>query len=346
MSFILARALLNPDTVDLTKCHPDWTGPALLPVIIPLGRLAANLAGDGAEDVAAAIRAHITTYRDLVSYGQALLAELRETGGLVVFDGLDEVPGAKRVQVKTALSRFATVYPQCRVLVTCRTHSYQHDRGWQLDWRAYELAPFSDKQIEAFITAWYAALGRRDSGMEASYRQKAISLREALAPDDPRRLLELARTPLLLTVMAIVHAYKELPGSRVAVYRECVDILLKRWQKARAEESGRQTVLDALAPFNVTERQLEQGLCEVAYRAHEVGETARLGGEAGRALVSGDTLRSVLHRWFHKSDSQQTNAAVEVFLDIASTPTACCWRRVRWQPWRTAYRNPSMPFPI
>ncbi|HYQ91687.1 MAG TPA: SUMF1/EgtB/PvdO family nonheme iron enzyme, partial [Candidatus Competibacteraceae bacterium] len=216
---------------------------------------------------------------------------------------------ARRAQVKAALNRFAAVHDRCRIMVTCRTHSYQQDKGWQLAWPVYELAPFSDAKISAFIAGWYGALSRRDPGREMSYQQKASTLQAALAPNDPRGLLELARTPLLLTVMAIVHAHKELPGSRVAVYRECVELLLLRWQKARAEEGGRQSLLDTLAAYGVTERQLEQGLCEVAYRAHEVGEAKRLGG-GGRALVSEDTLRGVLHRWFQKSD-----AAVTDFLD-------------------------------
>ncbi len=309
LSLALAESLLGAEAASLSMQLPDWSGPVLFPVMVPLGRLTAGLKGDGAEDVAAGIQAFIATNRDLQRYGLVLLQELRQDGGLVIFDGLDEVPSARRAQVKVALNRFAAVYTRCRVMVTCRTHSYQQDAGWQLAWPVYELAPFSDAKINAFIAGWYGALGRRDPGRETSYQQKASTLQAALAPNDPRGLLELARTPLLLTVMAIVHAHKELPGSRVAVYRECVELLLLRWQKSRAEEGGRQSLLETLAAYGVTERQLEQGLCEVAYRAHEVGEADRLGG-GGRALVSEDILRGILHRWF-----QKTEAAVADFLD-------------------------------
>jgi len=309
LSLALAESLLGAEAALLSVQLPDWSGPVLLPVMVPLGRLVAGLRGDGADDVAASVQAFIATNRDLQRYGPALLRELQQEGGLVIFDGLDEVPGARRAQVKAALNRFAAVYTQCRVMVTCRTHSYQRDEGWQLAWPVYELAPFSDAKISAFIGGWYGALGRRDPGREGSYQQKATTLQAALAPNDPRGLLELARTPLLLTVMAIVHAHKELPGSRVAVYRECVELLLLRWQKSRAEEGGRQSLLETLAAYGVTERQLEQGLCEVAYRAHESGEADRLGG-SGRALVSEDSLRGILYRWFQKSDG-----AVTDFLD-------------------------------
>ena len=306
----LARALQSPGEFALSDRLPGWDGPTRLPAVISLGRLAAELKGDGVEQVAAGIRAQIDAYGAIAGYGETLLEELRTGDGLVIFDGLDEVPGKRRGLLKTALGRFATAYPRCWVLVTCRTHSYRQDTGWRLEWSAeHELADFSDAQIEHFVTAWYQARSEQDPGAKATNQRKAATLRAALAPNDPRGLLELARTPLLLTVMAIVHTHKELPGSRVAVYRECVDILLLRWHKSRGGDSERRGLLEDLTPHHVTERQLEQGLCEVAYRAHEAGEADRFGG-GGRALVGGDTLRGVLHRHFRKS-----NEAVGVFLD-------------------------------
>ena len=314
LSLTLAEALLRPGAFALPDRLPGWSGPARLPILAPLGRLAAGLRGDSAQDIEAGLRAHVE--RDVADCGAALLEDLRQTGGLVIFDGLDEVPDARRERLKAALGRFAGEYPLCRVLVTCRTHSYRHDAAWRMDWPVAELAYFSDEKIADFIGRWYEALrSRPDRGAGDGYRRKEATLRAALAPDDPRGLRELARTPLLLTVMAIVHGHKELPGSRVAVYRECVDLLLQRWQQQKVDEGGRRSLPDALAPWGVTDRQLEQGLWEVAYRAHEVGEADRLGGGGGRALIGGDTLRGVLHRHFAQPDDQRTHRAVEIFLD-------------------------------
>ena len=52
---------------------------------------------------------------------------------------------------------------QCRVVVTCRTLSYQ-DPAWQLaDFQSFTIAPFTEAQIDRFIVAWYAELARLGS---------------------------------------------------------------------------------------------------------------------------------------------------------------------------------------
>ena len=53
--------------------------------------------------------------------------QLLSTGGLLLLDGLDEVPEAdqRRLQAKTAVEQFAAMFPKVRVLVTSRTYAYQ-----------------------------------------------------------------------------------------------------------------------------------------------------------------------------------------------------------------------------
>jgi len=131
---------------DLTRSLPGWDGWRGLPVLVSLGPLvqALPLHGEpGAATVEAHIRADVDRREDLRGFGAALLQELRDDGDLVLFDGLDEVAETQRAAVKQAVSRFADLYRKCRVLVTCRTHSYRADPGSHLDWPAvHELAPF------------------------------------------------------------------------------------------------------------------------------------------------------------------------------------------------------------
>jgi hypothetical protein len=291
----------EPPDVRLQDRLAGWEGPALLPVFVPLGRFAASLPekiGPGsAKQVEAFIYEHVQERTDLNGYGKPLLAALQNQGGLVVFDGLDEVPARRRSQVKQAVSGFTTQYRRCKALVTCRTHSYRQDEGWHMDWPGVaELAPFSDAKIEAFIEAWYDAMARIDPAVD--YRQKSVKLKAALSPEDRRGLQGLARVPLMLTVMAIVHTNKnELPDSRVEVYQECVEILLLRWHLERTPNAAARSLKDELhRDHGVSWPKLERSLWEMAYEAHHSDERRRLGGE-GRALVSEGTLYKTMRSY-------------------------------------------------
>ncbi len=308
----LADALLTPGTVNLAEQLPGWSGPAVLPVFLPLRQFAASLTsatGAGAVgQVQAFMRGRVDEREALYGFGEVLLKELQGQGGVVIFDGLDEVAGDQRVRVRQALSEFAELYPHCRVLVTCRVQSYRQDWAWQLPWEAHTLADFDPPKIRRFIGAWYDALRALNPGSPLDYGNKAQTLKSALVdPDDPRGLRDLAGIPLLLTVMVIVHTHKELPDSRVGVYRECVDILLMRWQAAREGDAQRIPLLNALLPYHVTTQKIHQGLKEIAYQAHQSGEQARQ-GSGGRALVSDFIIRGVMHKWLGA-------AGLDVFLN-------------------------------
>ncbi len=307
----MAEVLLaEPGTARIADRLPGWTGAARIPVFVSLGRLAGRMGDDEtgtAQQVMDFIGRQVNGRQTLNGYGEALLTELEETGGLVIFDGLDEVDGSRRLQVKQAVSEFAELHQRCVVLVTCRVHSYKQDAGWQLEWAAeHTLADFDPPKIESFIDGWYDAQSRLNPGSAIDYDDKKQTLKQGLDPDDPRGLRDLAGTPLLLTVMAIVHTRKELPGSRVGVYRECVEILLDRWQGAREGDVKRRPLLDALRPYGVTPRNLAQGLRKVAHDAHA---SPRRPGTGGRALVSGDIISGVMKRFLGSAE------ALEVFMN-------------------------------
>jgi formylglycine-generating enzyme required for sulfatase activity len=259
--------------------------------------------------VQAFISAQVEARQDLAGFGAALVRVLKKEGGLVLFDGLDEVPPAKRVQVKQALVAFATLFRHCHILVTCRTHSYRADADWHLPWEGiYELAPFDPDQVDRFVSAWYGTLRRMDPARAREYASKEGTFKEAIAPGEPRRLAELARTPLLLTVMALVHTHKgELPDSRVEVFEECVDILLIHWQSLRTADSSPRSLLDELRELGVARAALYRALGEMAYEAIRAGDRHVLGGD-GRALVSEGTVRKTLYR-------ELGDAGLRVFLD-------------------------------
>jgi len=172
----------------------------------------------------------------------SLRRQLLRTGGLLLLDGLDEVPEAdqRRVQVKTAVEQFAAAFPKVRVLVTSRTYAYQ----WQ-DWKLRGfaeavLAPFDRAQMHRFVDRWYAYVGQARRLSTDDTQGRATLLKQAIARTP--RLYELATRPLLLTLMASLHAWRggTLPEQREALYADAVDLLLDQWesQKVRRLPDG------------------------------------------------------------------------------------------------------------
>ena len=171
--------------------------------------------------------------QNLAFVAKPLHDRLEHGRAILLLDGLDEIPTQRhRTFIRDAVAAFATRYSQCRVLVTCRTFSYQ-DPAWQLsDFQSFTLAPFSAEQIDRFIAAWHDELARlgtiKSGAIEGASRQLQAAVRR---PD----LWRLASNPLLLTVMALVHTHKgRLPEARALLYEETIDILLWRWEQVKA----------------------------------------------------------------------------------------------------------------
>ena len=299
----MAQALCDPD-LDVQDLLPGWRGGPLLPIIVPLGALSASLPPDATSGNANMIDGFLAGSLDgnesTKGFGPRLLEALKSEGGLVLFDGLDEVANLElRPVVVEAIEAFAQHYggrQRSRFVVTCRTFSYTDER-WQLTgWPTYQIAALSRQKIEEFIHAWHNAHIDKDPAQKADYEAKRGKMLTALAEGERRRLAEVADNPLVLTVMAVVHTHEgELPDTRAQVYEKCVDILLIRWESQRSTrlggESSAQALLDALGLSS--DIPLKRSLWEIAYRAQE-GRRDNDSREQA-ALVTEDLLAGVLH---------------------------------------------------
>ncbi len=303
---------------------PGWQGGAVLPVLISLGWLAETIPADCKQGRARLIEAYLIESLQMdertAPFAGCILDELKRSGGLVLFDGLDEVADLKlRPIVVQAIEDFVQSYgkhPASRFLVTCRTYSYTHDPKWQLTgWETHELALLDDKKIRFFINAWHDAHIGIDKGREQDYERKRKSMLAALQPNDRRRLDEIAPFPILLTMMAMVHThYGELPDTRAEVYERCVDLLLVRWELERPivgqpNQTRKRTIIDELGIPRVV---LDRALWEVAYKAHQ-GRPAEDEGERRAALVTEDLLCGVLQAHFQDLDK------VKIFLEYCQS---------------------------
>jgi predicted NACHT family NTPase len=171
----------------------------------------------------------------LSEFSPHLRQELMEQGGIILLDGLDEVSEAdnRREQIKSAVEDFAKTFDRCRIFVTSRTYAYQK-QNWRLSGFAEaELAPFSAGQIRRFIDQWYSHIASVHRYDKEDAQGRAELLKRAIFGSG--RLLELAKRPILLTLMASLHAWRggSLPEKREELYADAVDLLLDWWEKRK-----------------------------------------------------------------------------------------------------------------
>jgi formylglycine-generating enzyme required for sulfatase activity len=230
----------------------------------------------------------------LGDYARLLQRHLREKGGLLMLDGLDEVPEAeyRREQIKAVVEDFASTHPKCRILVTSRTYAYQK-QDWRLNgFREVILAPFSKRQIEQFVERWYAHIALLRNLNEDDARGRAELLKRAIANSD--RLRGLAERPLLLTLMASLHAWRggTLPEKREELYADTVDLLLDWWESQRIvrDTKGEISLIQpSLAEWLKVDRNKVRALLnKLAYQAHSAQKELTGTADVGESdLING-----------------------------------------------------------
>jgi len=224
-----------------------WDHPFLLPIKIILRDFASSACLPATVDEATAEHLwHFIEQQLEKSAKTALVPYLKQrlnqaaANVLLMLDGLDEVAEAaqRRQQVRAVIQAFADAHPGCRVLVTCRPYAYEKPQWHLQGFASGLLADFSAGQIRRFVDRWYAKgnLDKSDATGRAGLLKALIFRR------DGERLLTLARRPLLLTMMAHLHADKkrDLPEKRGELYEEVTTLLLETWEKRRykVDESG------------------------------------------------------------------------------------------------------------
>ncbi|MCI0495938.1 NACHT domain-containing protein, partial [candidate division KSB1 bacterium] len=268
-----------PDDDKEKEKPQQWDHGALIPIRVILRDFAARgLPAAGTKATARYLWDFIAselTAATLGDYADFLRQELLKHGGLLLLDGLDEVPEAdkRRNQIKEAVEDFSAAYPRCRILVTSRTYAYQK-QDWRLpDFSETILAPFSRGQIERFIDRWYVYIGALRGLNPDDARGRAELLKRAIFASD--RLQALAERPLLLTLMASLHAWRggSLPERREQLYADTVDLLLDWWESSRTVRDAKGNIIvlqPSLAEWLKIDRQrMRELLNELAFHAHQ-----------------------------------------------------------------------------
>jgi len=259
-----------------------WGHGALLPVKIELRRFVAEgLPAVGQPVSSEQVWAYLTKQLEpvgLAEYVPILKKQFYQSGGLFLFDGLDEIadPDNRAPQLKAVLEDLARCYDKCHIIVTSRPYAYQNPK-WQLQgFNQTTLANFSEGQIKQFIQGWCAYLGYFYKWNPETRQERANQLEQAIFSHH-REMRSLAEKPLLLTLMVNLHASTgSLPNKRAELYEETVKLLLERWERGRSLITPR--LVDYLEASLESIRKL---LHDLAFDAHanqpaKVADTANL----------------------------------------------------------------------
>ena len=160
---------------------------------------------------------------------------LEDGRALILLDGLDEVAEAgKRQQVVKRIEAFLGNFQQNLAIITSRPVGYRRD-FFTAEFPHYQMQSFDDDKISTFLDNWYNS---RFADRLQAQRWKE-SLKKALGENDRIKLL--ARNPLLLTIIALIHRYEAfLPKQRNKLYEKAVDTLLLSWDKNKELSSHEQ----------------------------------------------------------------------------------------------------------
>ncbi|MBO8196579.1 NACHT domain-containing protein, partial [Streptomyces oryzae] len=146
--------------------------------------------------------------------------------GVLLVDGIDEVPDEERARTRAWLRDLTTAYPDNLVLVTSRPSAVREDWLGRQEFTELSLSPMRPADVDLFIDRWHTA-AEADEELAASLRT-AVRTR----PD----LSLLATNPLMCGLICALHRERHgfLPRGRKALYDAALSMLLERRDRERA----------------------------------------------------------------------------------------------------------------
>lgn len=170
-------------------------------------------------------------------------AALESGRGLLLLDGLDEVPSAQQPAIIADIQALAAALPpESRIVVATRIAGYTAQLG--ADFTICDVLPLNPDQQRRLVLQWYrAAPGASGQGTltweEAQARTEQLI---GLLSAQPK-LSVWARTPLLLTFLALLLARSggddaPLAATRAIIYRRVLRLILGRWRTLNQQQGG------------------------------------------------------------------------------------------------------------
>ena len=163
-------------------------------------------------------------------------------GALVLFDGMDEVADVEQREAMAEwIQKTVNDYDAAFFVISSRAVGFSPDYA-PIGSIGVEIDDFNENQRREFLYRWFGHVKRQPGRSTADWDANAVAngLAEVIESDNYRHLQDLARNPLLLSMIALVSlSYIErggkqienaLPVSRTELYQRCVDLFIEEWR--------------------------------------------------------------------------------------------------------------------
>lgn len=225
---------------------------ALVPFFIPLRRFVHTSAFPGPEQFLDAIGRMISAQMP-----SGWVHRLLESGrALVLVDGVDELPEARRAAAQSWLRDLVAAFPEASFVVTSRPVAVAEQWLARSEFSACMIEPMAPSDIRQFVAHWHNAIRsmtpeQRDRD-ELELQERDLRHTVAVRRD----LRQLATNPLLCALLCALNRERrtKLPRGRIELYRVALEMLLQR------RDNERQVSASAVALTLADKQELLQDL--------------------------------------------------------------------------------------
>ncbi|MFE4973448.1 NACHT domain-containing protein [Kitasatospora sp. NPDC056651] len=179
--------------------------------------------------------------------------------GMVLLDGVDEVPQADRKRTFRWLDELLAAYPHSFFALTTRPTAVREGQFVGEGFVELTVRPMGTRDVTVFIDRWHEAARDRNTTPEEAAQLAGLAERLKDTVRAQSNLSQLATTPLLCALICALHRARRghLPRGRKALYDAALSMLLVRRDDER----------DVVAPEGIAldEQQSIQLLQRLAY---------------------------------------------------------------------------------
>jgi predicted NACHT family NTPase len=211
------------------ECNQGNFAADLVPIFISLRDFAADSREKGTFSLLNYIRAELIA--DSITEESASKTLLHQGRVLLLLDGLDEVAHQDHKPVLKEIRQFSEKYAQNLMIVTCRTAAKTFNLKGFTD---VEIAPFTQSQIVAFAQKWFTEFTQKN---DLDNLDLAVQFIAELDLPENMPFRRLVVTPLFLHLACwVFHRQEKFPKQKAEFYKQCLDLLLGKWDEIRGIE--------------------------------------------------------------------------------------------------------------